>query len=99
ILSASRDGSIRQWKRDGTPVGRPWTSDGGEAASIGISPDESMVVSGSGDGRLRLWNIKKGSMIGNPWEGHEGLVGCIDWAPNAQEIASGSQDGTIRRWN
>ncbi|KAG2339016.1 WD40 repeat-like protein [Suillus weaverae] len=99
ILSASRDGSIRQWKRDGKPVGRPWTSDGGEVASIAMSPDKSMVVSGSGDGRLQLWNIKKGSVIGDPWEGHGGAVGCIDWAPNAQEIASGSHDGTIRRWN
>ncbi|KAG2339684.1 WD40 repeat-like protein [Suillus weaverae] len=99
ILSASKDGSIRQWKRDGVSVGRPWTSDREEVASIAISPDESMVASGSGDGRLRLWNIKKGSVIGDPWEGHGGPVRCIDWTPNAQEIASGSYDGTIRRWN
>jgi WD40 repeat protein len=58
-----------------------------------------MVVSGSADGRLRLWNIKEGSMIGESREGHEAGVRCLDWSPNALEIASGSQDGTIRRWN
>ncbi|KAG2065991.1 WD40 repeat-like protein [Suillus decipiens] len=99
ILSASSDGSIRQWKRDGESVGKPWVSDGIGVCSLAMSPDESMAVSGSGYGKLRLWNIKKGSMVGDLWEGHEGSVRCIDWSPNAQEIASGSQDGTIRRWN
>ncbi|KAJ8590859.1 WD40 repeat-like protein [Rhizopogon salebrosus TDB-379] len=28
IMSASSDGSIRQWKRDREPVGEPWKSDG-----------------------------------------------------------------------
>ncbi|KIK32402.1 hypothetical protein CY34DRAFT_156302, partial [Suillus luteus UH-Slu-Lm8-n1] len=99
VISASEDGSIRQWKRDGGPVGKPWYGDGGGIASMAISSDETMVVCGSADGRLRLWNIKEGSMIGEPWEGHDGGVRCLDWSPDALEIASGSLDGTIRRWN
>ncbi|KAG1791877.1 WD40-repeat-containing domain protein [Suillus plorans] len=67
--------------------------------SLAVSPDETMVVSGSLDGRLWLWNIKKGRMVGDPWEGHNGQVRCLDWSPNVLEIASGSTDGTIRRWN
>ncbi|KAG2747529.1 WD40 repeat-like protein [Suillus brevipes Sb2] len=99
ILSASLDGSICQWKRDGQLVGRPWKSDGRAVCSMAISQDDSTVVSGSGDGRLRLWNIKKGSVVGNPWEGHDSSVRCLDWTANGQEVASGSEDGTIRRWN
>ncbi|KAG2059904.1 WD40 repeat-like protein [Suillus hirtellus] len=99
LLSASRDGSIRQWTIDGEPVGRPWVGDGGAIGSMVMSSDESMVVSGSVDGRLRLWNIRKGSLVRNPWEGHDDVVWCINWSPNGQEIASGSRDGTIRRWN
>ncbi|KAJ8582289.1 WD40 repeat-like protein, partial [Rhizopogon salebrosus TDB-379] len=57
------------------------------------------VVSGSVDGRLRLWNVKGGGAVGDPWEGHSASVRCLDWSPNAREIASGSQDGTIRQWN
>jgi WD40 repeat protein len=64
---------------------------------MAVSPDETMVVYGGVDSRLRLWNIKEGSMIGEPWEGHDDEVICLDWSP--KEIASGSQDGTIRRWN
>jgi WD40 repeat protein len=101
VISASEDGSIRQWRRNGEPIGEPWRSDGGGVGSIAVSPDETMVVSGSGDGKLRLWNVKEGSMVGDPWEGHNHNVPvrCLDWSLNAGEIASGSEDGTIRRWN
>ncbi|KAG2060056.1 WD40 repeat-like protein [Suillus hirtellus] len=95
IVSASWDSSIRQWKRDG----KPSNHDGEGIVSMAVSPDETMIVFGSVDDRLRLWNIKKGSMIGDPWEGHDAAVTCLDWSRNSSEIASGSQDGTIRRWN
>ncbi|KAJ8584191.1 WD40 repeat-like protein, partial [Rhizopogon salebrosus TDB-379] len=98
IISASSDGSIRQWMRDGEPVGEPRRSSGTSIASLAVSPDQTMVVSGSGDGRLRLWNME-GGMVGDAWEGHSAPVRCLDWSPNAQEVASGSEDGSIRRWN
>ncbi|KAJ8587623.1 WD40 repeat-like protein [Rhizopogon salebrosus TDB-379] len=99
IMSASEDGSIRQWIRDGEPVGEPWRSDGGGVGSMAVCLDQTMVVSGSGDGRLRLWNVGEGSMVGHPWKGHSAPVIYLDWSPDAREIASGSEDGTIRRWN
>ncbi|KAG0694785.1 WD40-repeat-containing domain protein [Suillus ampliporus] len=58
-----------------------------------------MVVSGSTDGRVQLWDTKEGSVVGNPWKGHDNVVRCLDWSPNTLEITSGSYDGTIRRWN
>ncbi|KAJ8595715.1 WD40 repeat-like protein [Rhizopogon salebrosus TDB-379] len=98
-MSASSDGSIRQWIINGEPVRKPWKSDGRPVSSLAVSPDQTMVISGSGDGRLRLWNVKEGSVVGDPWEGHSASVRCINWSPNTREVASGSQDGTIRRWN
>ncbi|KAG2048522.1 WD40 repeat-like protein [Suillus hirtellus] len=101
IMGTSDDRSIRQWKGDGEPVGKPLNSDGGGTISMVVSSDETMVICGSADGRLRLWNIKEGSMVGDPWEGHNinAQVRCLDWSRNSLEIASGSQDGTVRRWN
>jgi WD40 repeat protein len=99
IMSSSEDGSIRQWIRDGEALGEPWRSDGAGVGSMTVCPDKTMVVSGSADGRLRLWNVEDGNVVGDPWKGHSAPVRCLDWSPNTKEIASGSQDGTIRRWN
>jgi WD40 repeat protein len=66
---------------------------------MAVSPDETMVVSGSIDGRVWLWNRNKGKIVGDPWEGHNGAVRCLDWSPNARQVASACEDGTIRRWN
>ncbi|OAX35141.1 WD40 repeat-like protein [Rhizopogon vinicolor AM-OR11-026] len=97
IVSASDDGSIRQWKRYGEQVGKPWRSDGRAVGSMAVSPDETMVVSGNTGGIIQLW--KEGNTVRDPWEGHNAAVRCLDWSPNAREVASGSQDGTIRRWS
>ncbi|KAJ8597767.1 WD40 repeat-like protein [Rhizopogon salebrosus TDB-379] len=99
VMSASEDGSICQWVRAGEPVGEPWRSDGRAVVSLAVSPDQTMVVSGSEDGKLRLWNMEEGNVVGDPWKGHNAAVRWLDWSPDDKEIASGSQDGTIRRWN
>ncbi|KAJ8593367.1 WD40 repeat-like protein, partial [Rhizopogon salebrosus TDB-379] len=99
VMNASDDGSIRQWRRDGKPVGEPWEGNGGGIAAMAVSPDETMVVSGSKDGRIRLWNRNDGRMVGNPWEGHNAPVRCLDWSPNARQVVSACENGTIRRWN
>jgi WD40 repeat protein len=99
VMSASGDGSIRQWRRDGKPVGEPWEGNGEGIGAMAVSPDETMVVSGSKDGRVWLWNRNKGKIVGDPWEGHNAAVTCLDWFPNAQQVASASGDGTVRRWN
>ncbi|OAX31748.1 WD40 repeat-like protein [Rhizopogon vinicolor AM-OR11-026] len=99
IVSASGDGSIRQWKRYGEQVEKPWRNDGGGVWVMAVSPEESMLVCGNADNRLRLWNMKKGNMVRDPWEGHNAAVRCLDWSPNAREVVSGSEDGTVRRWN
>ncbi|KAJ8588426.1 WD40 repeat-like protein [Rhizopogon salebrosus TDB-379] len=62
--------------------------------SLAVSPDQTMVVSGTGDGRLGLWNVKEGGVGGDPWESDSCPVTCLDWSPNAQEVANGSEDET-----
>jgi WD40 repeat protein len=98
-MSASGDGSIRQWKIDGEPVGEPWEGNGGGIGAMTVSLDETMVVSGSVDGRIWLWNRNNGKIVGDPWEGHNAAVTCLDWSPKAQQVANASADGTVRRWN
>jgi WD40 repeat protein len=56
-----------------------------------------MIVSGSDDKTLRLWDIS-GNPIGQPLRGHERGVNCVAISPDGQMIVSGSSDKTLRLW-
>lgn len=44
--------------------------------SVAVSKDSRSIVSGSSDGKVRMWDVKRGVSIGDPLIGHEesGLV-------------------------
>ncbi|KAJ2881828.1 SCF ubiquitin ligase complex subunit cdc4, partial [Coemansia asiatica] len=58
----------------------------------------NMVVSGSYDCTIRVWNIETG-LIMHQLEGHTSKVYTIVLDPDQHLIFSGSMDGTIRVWN
>jgi len=55
-----------------------------------------LVVSGSSDYTIRLWDIECGSCI-RVLEGHEELVRCIRF--DTKHIVSGAYDGKIKVWD
>ena len=54
-------------------------------------------MSGSKDGRIKIWNVEEGKCL-KTLEGHTSAVYCIEVLDNG-EIVSGSDDKTIRIWN
>ncbi|TFY56398.1 hypothetical protein EVJ58_g7671 [Rhodofomes roseus] len=66
--------------------------------SVAFSPTGDKVVSGSGDGTIRLWNVETGSHLHTLY-GHSQGVNAVAFSPNGQEIASGSDDATVKVWD
>ncbi|MGY8704596.1 WD40 repeat domain-containing protein [Bradyrhizobium sp. 18BD] len=71
------------------------------SVALGAVEDRVLVVSGSRDKTVRLWDARTGAAIGRPLEGHEGAVtavalGAVD---DCAIIASGGRDHTIRLWD
>ncbi|KAJ2394866.1 SCF ubiquitin ligase complex subunit cdc4, partial [Coemansia sp. RSA 2603] len=58
----------------------------------------NMVVSGSYDCSIRVWDLKSGMEV-HKLEGHTSKVYTIVLDPDQHLIFSGSMDGTIRVWN
>lgn len=66
--------------------------------SLAVSPNGQMVVLGSHDGKIRLWDIGTEETY-STFEGHNGIVSEVVFSSDGRMIASGSNDQTVRLWN
>ncbi|HRV95857.1 MAG TPA: hypothetical protein P5526_27130 [Anaerolineae bacterium] len=57
-----------------------------------------MVASGSGDGKITLWDIASGLRLTST-NGHLDWVMCLAFSPDGRYLASGSADNTVVIWN
>jgi len=65
-------------------------------SSVAFSPDGKLIVSGSWDKTVRLWNTT-GKPIGQPFHINS-YVTSVAFSPNGKLIVSGSWDKTVRLW-
>jgi WD40 repeat protein len=74
--------------------------DGHAAAvtSIAFSPDGQMLVSGSSDNSVKLWDVRVGRLV-RSLEGHRAGVNAVAFSPDNKTIASASDDKTIKLWD
>jgi WD40 repeat protein len=74
---------------------------GVRSVAFGMIDNRAVVVSGSDDRTIRLWDARMGEAIGKPLEGHTFKVtavalGAVD---GHAVVVSGDDDGTIRLWD
>ena len=68
------------------------------ALSSAFSSDGTLLVSGSSDGPIGLWDIQTGGVV-KTLCGHTSWVNSVSISADNTMIASGSDDKTIRLWN
>ena len=78
--------------------------DGTTFSSIAISPDGSMLATGTRDNKVCLWEICKGELylIGDclmTFSEHTDEVNSVAFSPDGRKLASGSNDKTIMIWD
>jgi serine/threonine protein kinase len=61
----------------------------------------TVVVSGSADDTMRVWDLTTGTPIGSPFTGHTGPVSAVATAQldGRTVVISGSADDTVRVWD
>ncbi|VDD75385.1 unnamed protein product [Mesocestoides corti] len=66
--------------------------------SLAMDPAGSILVAGSPDKLIRMWDPRTCQPIGQ-LHGHTDNVRALLIRPDTQEILSGSSDGTIKQWS
>jgi len=70
----------------------------GSVHSLVFSPDGILLVSGSGDETVKLWDMQTGGVI-KTFMGHTERVSSVSISADCTTIASGSDDRTICLWD
>ena len=73
----------------------------GHAAAVrdvAFSPSGEILVSGSGDGELRFWDVKTGETL-NTVAAHDEQVKKVAFSPSGKTVVSASSDQTLRFWD
>lgn len=65
---------------------------------VAFSPDETMLVSSSGDNTVRLWDVKSHRERAS-LTGHTDYVRSVGFSPDGTLLASSSDDKTLRLWD
>lgn len=64
---------------------------------VAISPDGTLLASGSSYGLVRLWRASDGALL-RTMTGHTDYIACLVFSPDGRLLASSSGDGTTRLW-
>src|SRR4051794_27630976 len=70
----------------------------GSVMAVAFSPDGKILVSGSRDKTIKLWNARTGELQRTLSE-HTADVYDVTFSPTGKLLASGSRDKTIKLWD
>ncbi|MEQ8970262.1 MAG: AAA-like domain-containing protein [Coleofasciculus sp. C1-SOL-03] len=96
IVTASLDGMILMWNRQGKPIGQ-LPGHQARITSIAVSQDGQKIASAAIDDTIRLWH-RQGQLL-QEFKGHQGWVRSVAISPDGESIATASVDHTARLWD
>lgn len=95
LLSASYDGTLARWTRDGTLLQRITTP--APVTSMAADETSALVITGYNDGHVRLWQLADLSLIGD-LHLHRGKVHAVAFYAAHRLLASSGTDGRVFLW-
>lgn len=84
--------------KDPLPPKRSFSAHEAAVVAVAISPDRTLLATGSQDKTIRLFRLPGLQPTGAPWSGHEADVLSLAFAADGQRLISGGSDGALRLW-
>lgn len=101
LASGSFDHKVNVWDTEsGRPVRDEAYLNGDRKINcVKFSKKDRTLLTGSGDGCLRIWDWETGDLLVGPMEADEMPIWAVAWSHDETQILSGSSDGVLRRWH
>ncbi|NEO93353.1 MAG: WD40 repeat domain-containing protein [Moorea sp. SIO3G5] len=71
---------------------------GDSVNAVAVTPDGTMVISGSSDNTVKVWNLNTGAEV-LTLKGHSARVHAVAVTPDGTRVISGASDHTVRVWS
>ncbi len=99
VISAEDDYLIYWRNAVSGQIGRlPMYGHSGSVLTVDMSTDMQIIVSGSSDKTVKIWDAQTGEML-NSIEAHNKSVYQVEFNPVINQFASCSSDSTIKIWD
>jgi WD40 repeat protein len=79
-------------------LGAAVTGHTGYVSDAAFSSDGALLITGSGDGLVKLWDADTG-VCHKTFTGHAGAVTAVAISPDGQTVLSGGNDSTAKQWD
>jgi len=98
ILSASEDGTIKEWNRETGECIQTFEGHAKDVSAATYSTDNHRVLSSSYDKTIKEWDRVSGECI-RTFAGHSLPVSSAVYSSGGQRVLSASWDKTIKEWD
>ncbi|CDF38040.1 WD40-repeat containing protein [Chondrus crispus] len=100
VVVGYEDGTLRVWSTSERKVLRRFRGPRSGVHCVAMSGDgRRVVVSGSFDKSVRVWDVETGAQVGEALVGHMGWVHSVAMSGDGRRVVSGSFDRSVRVWD